>query len=218
MTDGLIVAEMDEIEDLLKAYSLDRVQLASIFRFYGLLKAGNEVQNLTKLISPRDFALGHVVDCVELERSGLLGSVCMDLGSGCGVPGLLSAAIFGTRKWILSESETHKADFLRVTTEQMGLTDRVSVWSGRGEEYLRESSVDTVVSRAVGTVEKILAWIFPCSTWNNLVLLKGPGWSTESAGLSLSSYRKKVVARVVVEYRVPDFRDSCVIVDVKRAK
>ncbi len=54
----------------------------------------NEVQNLTRLLSPQDFFEGHIEDVIHLERSGFLGFPALDLGAGMGVPGVLHALIY----------------------------------------------------------------------------------------------------------------------------
>src|SRR4051812_14678809 len=89
---------------------LSSAQLMRIQRFYDELVSGNERQNLTRLIEPEDFVEGHLLDVRELLKSGLLEFPAADLGSGCGVPGLLAAAI-EEKPWLLLESEGQKARF-----------------------------------------------------------------------------------------------------------
>jgi 16S rRNA (guanine527-N7)-methyltransferase len=156
---------------------LPDTQIAKILRFRELLEAENQVQNLSRLISPRDFYEGHLIDTLELLKSGLVRFPAMDLGSGCGVPGLL-AAILEEGRWVLAESEGRKADFLKRAVEILDLPG-VEVFSGRAEAYLGGRSVETIVARAVGPVGRIFSWIENRSTWNNLVVLKGPGWDVE---------------------------------------
>jgi 16S rRNA (guanine527-N7)-methyltransferase len=149
-----------------------------IILFYELLVAENQKQNLTRLISPEDFKNGHLVDVLELLKTGWMNESVVDLGSGCGVPGLL-AALIEPREWVLVESEKRKADFLARAVQELGLDHLVKVKAERLESYLKTQATDMIVARAVGSVEKIYSWIFKCSTWNKLVLLKGPGWEVE---------------------------------------
>ena len=171
-----------------------------ISQFRELVLAENEVQNLTRLISPHDFLEGHVLDVWELLKSGLLRFPAMDLGSGVGVPGLL-AAIFGSGPWILCESEGRKAEFLKRTVAELGLS-AVSVFAERGEDVLRSQKVESVVVRAVGRVEKIYSWLKPCSTWNNLVLFKGPRWEAEWEAFEKSKQKGRLLIQGDHKYQV----------------
>lgn len=157
-------------------------QRRQVSQFHRLLLEENELQNLTKLTSPKDFVEGHLVDVKELFRSRLVEYPAMDLGSGCGVPGLL-AAVLGEGEWILAESETRKAEYLARAADGLLLSKRVKVFSGRAEAFLSkcgaQSAPASIVARAVGPVSRIYGWIRPCSTWNKLILLKGPRWEEE---------------------------------------
>ena len=183
--------------------------------FFDLVRKENEVQNLTRLISPADFIFGHVLDVRELLKSGLLSFPAMDLGSGCGVPGLL-CALLADGNWVLAESEGHKAEFLERAAEECGLTGRVSVFKGRAEDYLKSNTVNCIVARAVGPVGRIFNWIKNCSTWNKLVLLKGPSWTSEWSEFLLSNDRKKLLIGNTYEYSVGPEKKSRVIVELNR--
>ncbi|MGK5083642.1 RsmG family class I SAM-dependent methyltransferase [Bdellovibrionota bacterium FG-1] len=185
-----------------------------IGQFHALLAAENERQNLTRLISPQDFVDGHLVDVKEMLQAQVVGFPAMDLGSGCGVPGLLAAAITG-KPWILAESERHKADFLFRTAREMGLT-QVRVVADRGESFLSENSVDSVVARAVGPVERIFGWLERCSTWNSLILFKGPAWEGEWATFNQGQFRGMLQLERVFEYFVGVDRRRRVIVRLTR--
>jgi 16S rRNA (guanine527-N7)-methyltransferase len=185
-----------------------------IILFHGLLAAENEKQNLTRLISPKDFVEGHLLDVREIQRSKLLDFPAMDLGSGCGVPGLLSA-IIRPDAWILAESERNKAEFLFRMVRELSLTT-VRVVADRGESFLSDGVANSVVARAVGPVERIYGWLQPCSTWNNLVLLKGPGWATEWETFGASRFAGELQVSKTHEYVVGDEQKRRVIVKLDR--
>ncbi|OFZ20126.1 MAG: hypothetical protein A2X94_09465 [Bdellovibrionales bacterium GWB1_55_8] len=181
-----------------------------VVRFYDLLVEENSVQNLTRLTSPEDFLNGHLEDVLALLRSELLGPSAMDLGSGGGVPGLLAACL-EERPWILVDSEKRKAEFLEKARSQLDLP-HVRVFHGRGEDVLLRTSADSIVARAVGPAERIFAWIGKCSTWNNLVLLKGPGWADEWGAFSRGRYRDKLKIGGEFEYAVgPELKQRRIV-------
>lgn len=187
------------------APSLTQEQSERAVLFAELLYEENEIQNLTRIVGVEEFFYGHLLDVLELLRAPGLGNKVLDLGSGCGVPGLLAAAIDlnQNRTWILVDSESNKAAFLIKTTLQMKL-DRVLVFHDRVEDVIMDISPDTVIARAVGTVEKISNWIWNCSTWNNLILFKSVGWDNEWKEASLSRFGKKLTVTHVREYPAKD--------------
>lgn len=147
-----------------------------ILSFYTFLRAQNEIQNLTRLISPKDFFFGHWMDVWELKKHEFE-FPALDLGSGCGVPGLLYA-LWTKTPWILVESEKKKADFLQLGIQTFGL-NKCQVIPVRMEAIQKKVRPLTITCRAVGTIDKIYPWVRRCSTWNKLILFKGPKWEDE---------------------------------------
>ena len=198
-------------------FTLTLEQRQRVFSFYQLLLKENQIQNLTRLISAQDFVEGHLIDVLELMKSGFLTSTqVIDLGSGGGVPGLLSALLDG-KNWVLVEAEKRKADFLKQTSEQLGLSPAVSVFAQRIEEFLSSQEQSyPIVARAVGPVDRIYAWIRGCSTWNTLVLFKGPGWDAEWSKFLQTKYRKELSWVRTHEYSVGAEKKIRRIVEIKR--
>ncbi|MCC7440121.1 MAG: class I SAM-dependent methyltransferase [Bdellovibrionales bacterium] len=174
----------DPSESLIRSRfpELSGEQVARAAAFREALELENSRQNLTRLVGPEGFVEGHLRDVVELERSGALqaGGRYVDLGSGGGVPGLLSSLLYG-RRWILVEAERQKAEFLSQRVEGWAMHD-TEVIHGRIESILaRLGPVSGIAVRAVGKVEKLYSWLDRCSTWNTLILFKGPNWGLEWA-------------------------------------
>lgn len=173
-----------------------------ILEFYRFLCSENAVQNLTRLENPEDFFYFNIVDTTALLSSRFIEYPAMDLGSGGGAPGLIASIIDDEGRWILADSESGKTDFLIRAVNHLGLADRVGVFRGRGEDFLRSNMVGSVVCRAVGTVDKILAWIGPCSTWNSLILMKGPKWTEERERLKEKGLVSKFSEEKSWKYRL----------------
>jgi 16S rRNA (guanine527-N7)-methyltransferase len=163
--------------------------------FYKLVLEENEIQNLTRITAPKDFFEKNVLDVVALLDLNWVDYPALDLGSGMGVPGVIAAILSG-ETWILAESEKKKAEFLQKVVCELGLAGQVTVFSGRGEDFLKTQNVKTVVSRAVGPVSRIWGWLKKCSTWNKLVLFKGPGWDEEWKTLPEAEKKKLRLARI----------------------
>ncbi len=185
-----------EFRRLLEGVGLSPDQVDAAIGYREAVLAENERQNLTRLLSPADFFRGHVLDVLALRdfrvRLGDSQRAAMDLGTGAGVPGLLSAALFRDESWVLVDSELRKTEFLRATAAHLGVDRRVSVVHSRVERVSAQIVPSTIVSRAVGKVEKLMGWLDPCSTWNSLILMKGPRWSEEWSQFGQSRWRERL--------------------------
>jgi 16S rRNA (guanine527-N7)-methyltransferase len=206
----------DEAGELLSS------QIERISAFRDLVVEENKIQNLTRLLDPRSFFEGHVLDVLELERSEALSSRnILDLGAGMGVPGVLHAIIYPEREisWVSSDSEKMKTEFSRRVVEKFSLNS-VRITHLRAEDFLDTHSGEpfTVVSRAVGTVSKIYSWISRCSTWNKLVLLKGPRWEEEWTEFQRSGKRNQLSLSAEHRYTVGEEMKKRVIVSIERKK
>jgi 16S rRNA (guanine527-N7)-methyltransferase len=192
------------LRDLLRDESngLSEDDCGRILEFYDIIVQENEIQNLTRMISPADFYFGHVKDVLELLKIQKLEYPVIDMGSGVGIPGLM-AALISEGAWVLAESEKRKAEYLQKATATLEMDkQKLRVFAGRAEDYLKTNLVGSIVARAVGPVERIYAWIRNCSTWNSLVLLKGPGWDEEWNSFQNSKYKKELKVESVHDYEV----------------
>lgn len=198
--------------------TLSERQIQRIVEFREEALKENEIQNLTRLISPRDFYEGNVLDVVHLEKSGFLKFPALDLGAGAGVPGVLHAIIYEPKNgktWISSDSESKKADFLVRMIERFSLVGSEAS-SMRGEDVLSSQLVETIVARAVGPVSRIYGWLRTRSTWNTLVLLKGPKWEQEWDEFETSPHQGRLVIEDQYEYDVGNDGKRLKIIRLKR--
>jgi 16S rRNA (guanine527-N7)-methyltransferase len=210
-TDNQIFAEL--VKESWEGLTSEQFEL--IVKFRECVVEENKTQNLTRLTSPEDFLNGHVLDVKHLLESGLVDFPALDLGSGCGVPGLLSGLIHGDQ-WVVTDAEGHKAEFLRKTAEKLGDKSKIEVCFGRAETVLQSKRVESVVARAVGPVERIFSWLQNCSTWNTLVLLKGPGWKEEWEAFQKSKFRRDLSIDRSYTYTVGPEKKERIIVRLKR--
>lgn len=187
------------------ALGLTDSQVERAVDFALILYRENALQNLTRISGIDDFIYGHLIDVVKMFHVEHLGSRVLDLGSGSGVPGLLAAAIDldPNRIWFLCDSEKSKAEYLKLAAKELGLS-RVAVFDKRADEVCNLTQPSTITARAVGKVEKIAAWIWDCSTWNNLVLFKSRGWEDEWKNAQLSKFGKKLTVTQTIEYSPQD--------------
>ena len=174
-------------------------QANALVGFRNAVVLENKIQNLTRILDESSFFHENIRDAHELSRVLPKNAQVLDIGSGNGVPGLPLAIFREDLRVVLSDSEAMKADFLRRCVSEFSLSN-VSVFTGRAELYLTKDRTDFLVARAVGPISRIYSWISECSTWNKIVLLKGPGWEEEWNSHESKKARAKLSIESVLEY------------------
>ena len=80
--------------------------------------------------------------------------LCVDLGSGAGLPGLPLALLWPSTRWLLLEAGSKRAGFLQEAVERLGLDGRVVVEQDRaevaGRSEGRRGEAELVVARGFG--------------------------------------------------------------------
>ena len=136
------------------------------------------------LIGPREVPRlweRHVLNCAVVADPAIglvpVGARVADVGSGAGLPGLVWGIARPDIHVVLIEPLLRRANFLTQAVADLGLTDRVTVLRGRGEDTASTSGwvpVDVVTARAVAPLEKLLGWTVPLLVkGGRLALLKG---------------------------------------------
>lgn len=190
-----------KLGQILAGYGIPIDQAALLVRFWSLVCAENLVQNLTRITEVEAFAEEHVRDSWELIRADWLQGKIVDLGTGGGFPGIPCAIMNPALTWVLIDSERSKIDFVNRAVSDLGLKNVQGI-HGRAEDILKFGRYDFVVSRALGPVTRIFGWIARCSTWNNLILLKGPRWDEEWATFQQGGSRKHLALKEETRYEV----------------
>jgi 16S rRNA (guanine527-N7)-methyltransferase len=150
-----------------------------------LLADWNQAINLTAIREPADVARRHVIDslsaAVPLGERLRPGASVLDLGSGCGYPGLPLAAALPLARVGLLDSVSKKARFLAVAGAAVagalgdGGADRIQIeaMAERAEDLAEEpeqrEAWDAVVARAVGSLAEVLELGLPLVREGGLV-------------------------------------------------
>ena len=138
--------------------------------------------NKVNLISRKDFPYfyeRHVLHSMAICKLFSFNdqSNIMDLGTGGGFPGIPLAIMFPNVNFCLVDSIGKKTDVLTQIAQELQLKN-VEVLNLRAENVMR--SFDFIVSRAVGKIDKLLAWSYDKISKkenhdfkNGLICLKG---------------------------------------------
>ncbi|MFT7618468.1 MAG: 16S rRNA (guanine527-N7)-methyltransferase [Planctomycetota bacterium] len=174
-----------------------------------LVREKNKVMNLTRLTSPEDMAVKHVLDSLAAlpilaGTDDIKVSRVLDLGTGAGFPGLTLACALPDLQVTLLDGTRKKIEFLNDVVGDMGMSQQVSrVWS-RFEDHIRPErrDYDVVMARAVGPLSRILQW-----TTNNwfgpLLLWKGPKFEEELDDCHRLLKKRKMDVVLDISYDLP---------------
>ncbi|MBI2266257.1 MAG: 16S rRNA (guanine(527)-N(7))-methyltransferase RsmG [Armatimonadetes bacterium] len=128
----------------------------------------------------------------------------VDVGSGCGIPGVPLSIVMGSAAVRLLESSHRKADFLRRCVEHLGLHN-VEVLEGRAEDIGRgpewREKFDLAVTRGAGRIAVTAEYLLPLVRVGGMaVMYKGRGWRDE---LDHAASGIKMLGGEIGEARIP---------------
>ena len=135
--------------------SADPGIVAALLRYLRLLEAWNRAYNLTRITGLEDMVVRHVLDSAS-ARPYLAGQAVLDAGTGAGLPGIPLALLEHGRRFTLLDSIGKKTNFLEQAVAELGLAN-VTIVRSRLEHWRPQALFDTIVCRALGTLEEFAA-------------------------------------------------------------
>jgi 16S rRNA (guanine527-N7)-methyltransferase len=114
------------------------------------------------------------------------GALCLDLGSGGGLPGLPLAVAHPHTRWTLLDARQQRVDDLRRAVDRLGIGHRVTVVHARAEDAGRgpeRGTYDVVVARSFGpparTAEYAAPFLRPAGALIVSVRAEGASWPAQ---------------------------------------
>jgi 16S rRNA (guanine527-N7)-methyltransferase len=169
-------------------------------RHLELVSQANEYMNLTRISSPREAAVKHILDCVLPWRHFQGVQRVLDAGTGAGFPGIPLAIILPEVRFLLAESIQKKARFVESVADALDLAN-VEVSSDRAESVVARWHPQIITARAVAPAARIVA-LFAKAVRNGsrLLLYKGPDVEQDLAQTGSAAVDVSIVER----YDLPD--------------
>ena len=133
---------------------LDGSARAAMVDFLGTLHRWNQRFNLTAVRDPKEMVVRHLLDSLVIVPY-LRGDRIVDVGTGAGLPGIPLAIAEPARHFVLLDPSAKRTRFVSHVVGALGLRN-VRVEKNRAEDYRDEAGFDTVVSRALGSLNKII--------------------------------------------------------------
>lgn len=136
--------------------SLGQETQTKLLEFLRLLGVWNRTYNLTRISAPADAVRLHLLDSLT-ALSCLRGPCVLDLGTGAGLPGIPLALASPKHEFVLLDSVAKKVRFCRHAITALGL-ENVRAVHGRAEQLGPKRSFDTIITRAVGPITRVVSW------------------------------------------------------------
>lgn len=182
-----------------------------LIRFVELLRQWQRVNNLVAPATLDEVWSRHVGDSAQLVALAPTALRWLDLGSGAGFPGVVTAILLAERAGthvLLVESNTRKAAFLREAVRVTAAPAEVQ--AERVEDVIAgwQGPLDSVSARAVAPLDQLAEWIEPLVARGAVAFLhKGADFESELREASLRwtldliQHRSRFGPGVIVEVR-----------------
>ncbi len=206
-----------ELEAVLPADLPNRERvICSAARHLELLTEINQVMNLTRITTPRDAAIKHILDSVLPWKLFAHAKTVLDAGTGPGFPGLPLALTLPATRFTLAESTGKKARFVESVIADLKLPN-ARVLPERVEDIGKREQFEIVTARAFAPMPKALKMLAPLLKKGSRALLyKGPEIEAEIAEASREAASLGVKFEILMHYELPDSLGARNIVQISR--
>jgi 16S rRNA (guanine527-N7)-methyltransferase len=125
-------------------------QRDTLKQYVALLQRWNKTYNLTAIRDPWQMIPLHIFDSLATAPY-ILGTHCLDVGSGGGLPGIPLAIMQPQRAFTLLDTNGKKTRFMQQAAIELGLNN-INIVQTRVENWQPQKKFDTIISRAFASV------------------------------------------------------------------
>jgi len=149
----------------------------------------NNKTNLTRLITGDDYWISQVFDSIwpfkTFQNINFDNKKFLDIGSGCGFPGLAYAIIHPNSEIYLIDSSKKKTNALKILIKEINLKNNIHVINDRIENLAHQSSMrnsfNIATTRAVSNPSTVSEYILPMLKKEGLGVLYCGKWTDEES-------------------------------------
>jgi len=153
------------------------------------IKELNNKTNLTRLVNGDDYWISQVFDSIWPFKTFLNinfdNKKFLDIGSGCGFPGLAYAITHPNSEVYLIDSSKKKTDALKILIKDINFKNNIHIINDRIENLAHESSMrnsfDIATTRAVSNPSTVSEYILPMLKKEGLGVLYCGKWNDEES-------------------------------------
>ena len=183
-----------------------------------LIEEANQQFNLTRITSPREAAIKHVLDSVMPWRLFDGARRVLDAGTGAGFPGIPLALVMPEVKFTLSESIQKKARFVEHAVSALEIGN-ATVSSRRAEDLVNDNAAQLITFRAVAPlIRAIPLFARAIQAGARVLAYKGRDVEQDMAEAAQEAQKRKVKMEVVMRYELPDGQGSRSVVALAKLR
>jgi len=153
------------------------------------IKELNNKTNLTRLINGNDYWVSQVFDSIwpfkTFTNINFDNKKFLDIGSGCGFPGLAYAITHPNSEIYLVDSSKKKTDALKSVIKEINFKNKIHVINARIENLAHQSSMRNsfhiATTRAVSNPSTVAEYILPMLKKEGLGILYCGKWTDEES-------------------------------------
>jgi len=153
------------------------------------IKELNNKTNLTKLTDGDDYWVSQVFDSIwpfkAFPNINFDNKKFLDIGSGCGFPGLAYATTHPNSEIYLIDSSKKKTDAIKILVEQINFKNNIHVINDRVENLAHQSSMrnnfNIATTRAVSNPSTVSEYILPMLKKEGFGVLYCGKWTNEES-------------------------------------
>lgn len=188
-----------------------------LVRFYQLLMEQQTKENFTRLLTLKDVAIKHFIDCLVIPQLTELTFPLIDVGTGPGFPGIPLRIITEEKhKILLAEGVQKRVVFLKEAREQLELKNLDILGRNINDEFMYP--VQGVITRAVEDCRNTLGNVInSLQTGGKVFLMKGPNVDPEIE-MALDSWGEYYKLEQVKSYNLPQTPHQRRLVVFKKIK
>ena len=202
-------------------------QLAQFIELQKLIREWNKIINLTRLIDGDDYWIAQICDSLlplykELEDPKLSHKF-IDVGSGCGFPGIAIAIALPNSKITLLDSSNKKTTFLKKVSNEIGLGSRITVVTNRaesaGKDPVFRGDFDYAVARAVAPATVVAEYLIPfLNSTGKAFIYKGSWTYTDQKCLNIALTELNAQVEQIHKFKLPNNRGLRNIISISSIK
>ena len=149
----------------------------------------NNKTNLTRLITGDDYWISQVFDSIwpfkTFSNINFDNKKFLDIGSGCGFPGLAYAITHPTSEIYLIDSSKKKTDALKILVKEINFKNNIHIINDRIEnlahQFSMRNSFNIATIRAVSNPSTVSEYILPMLNKKGLGVLYCGKWTSEES-------------------------------------